>query len=82
LLDGISRIAAASDRRRHAEDRMPTVEIEQPSADATFNTPELSDHLLQLFGTHFGTARRGRDQADHGKRGFQPLWLADNPSRA
>src|SRR6266550_3759307 len=58
LLDGIRRIARGEAIAAGLpEDRMPTVEIELPSADATFNTPELSDHLLQLFGSHFGAAR-------------------------
>ena len=58
LLDGIRRIVRGEAiAAGMPEDRMPTVEIEQPSADATFNTPKLSAHLLDLFGSHFGQTR-------------------------
>src|SRR5438270_8770193 len=58
LLDGIQRIARGEAIAAGLPDSlMPVVEIEQPSADATFNTSPFSDHLLQLFGSHFGSAR-------------------------
>ena len=56
---------------------MPTVEIEQPSADATFNTPELSDHLLKLFGSHFGAARVVETKPIMASEDFSRFWLAD-----
>ena len=58
LLDGIRRIARGEAIAAGLpDDRMPIVEIEQPSADATFNTAPFSDHLLALFSAHFGADR-------------------------
>src|SRR6185503_18935201 len=58
LLDGIRRIVRGEAiAAGMPEDRMPTVEIEQPSADATFNTDQLAERLENLFATHFGRDR-------------------------
>jgi len=61
---------------------MPTVEIEQPSADATFNTPELSAHLLQLFGSHFGSARVVETKPIMASEDFSRFWLADKSKQS
>ena len=51
LLDGIRRIVRGEAiAAGMPEDKMPTVEIEEPSADATFNTSPFAEHLTQLFG--------------------------------
>src|SRR3954447_22014440 len=58
LLDGIRRIARGEAIAAGLpDDKMPVIEIEQPSADATFNTSPLADHLIGLFGIHFGADR-------------------------
>src|SRR5438270_10405851 len=78
LLDGIRRIARGEGiAAGMPDDRMPIVEIEQPSADATFNTPELSDHLLKLFGGHFGEARVVETKPIMASEDFSRFWLAD-----
>jgi len=60
----------------------PAVEIEQPSADATFNTPELSTHLLQLFGSHFGSARVVATKPIMASEDFSRFWLADKSKQS
>src|SRR6266550_14913 len=83
LLDGIARIARGEAIAAGLpEDKMPTVEIEQPSADATFNTPELSDHLLQLFGSHFGAARVVETKPIMASEDFSRFWLADKTKQS
>src|SRR5690348_12662499 len=83
LLDGIRRIARGEAIAAGIpEDRMPTVEIEQPSADATFNTPELSDHLLKLFGTHFGETRVVETKPIMASEDFSRFWLADKTKQS
>jgi hippurate hydrolase len=83
LLDGIRRIARGEAiAAGMPDDKMPTVEIEQPSADATFNTPALSDHLLQLFGTHFGAARVVETKPIMASEDFSRFWLADKSKQS
>jgi amidohydrolase len=83
LLDGIRRIARGEAiAAGMPEDRMPTVEIEQPSADATFNTPQLSDHLLQLFGSHFGAGRVVETKPVMAAEDFSRFWLADKSKQS
>jgi len=78
LLDGIRRIVRGEAiAAGMPEDRMPTVEIEQPSADATFNTPKLSARLLDLFGSHFGQARVVEPKPIMASEDFSRFWLAD-----
>ena len=59
LLDGISRIARGEAiAAGMPEDRMPVVEIEQPSADATFNTaPLVGTSAAACSRSHFGADR-------------------------
>jgi amidohydrolase len=83
LLDGIRRIARGEAIAAGLpEDKMPTVEIEQPSADATFNTPQLSDHLLTLFGSHFGQARVVETKPIMASEDFSRFWLADKSKQS
>ena len=78
LLDGIRRIVRGEAiAAGMPEDRMPTVEIEQPSADATFNTPKLSTRLLDLFGSHFGSGRVVETKPIMASEDFSRFWLAD-----
>src|SRR5436190_12164363 len=83
LLDGIRRIVRGEAiAAGMPEDKMPTVEIEQPSADATFNTAQLSDHLLQLFGSHFGGARVVQTKPIMASEDFSRFWLADKSKQS
>ena len=83
LLDGIRRIVRGEAiAAGMPEDRMPTVEIEQPSADATFNTAELSDRLVKLFGTHFGPARVVETKPIMASEDFSRFWLADKSKQS
>jgi len=78
LLDGIGRIARGEAiAAGMPEDRMPTVEIEQPSADATFNTSPFAERLTQLFGAHFGKGRVVQPKPSMAAEDFSRFWLAD-----
>jgi hippurate hydrolase len=83
LLDGIRRIvegeAIASGMPR---EKMPTVEIEQPSADATFNTAEMSQRLTKLFRAHFGDARVTEPKPVMAAEDFSRFWLADKSKQS
>ena len=81
LLDGIRRIARGEAIAAGLpDDKMPVVEIEEPSAPATFNTPQLTEHLLQLFESHFGADRVVETKGIMGAEDFSRFWLAD-PSK-
>jgi amidohydrolase len=83
LLDGIRRIVRGEAIAAGIPDsRMPTVEIEQPSADATFNTAELSDRLLKLFGSHFGDARVVETKPIMASEDFSRFYLADKSKQS
>jgi amidohydrolase len=83
LLDGIARIVRGEAIAAGIpEDRMPTVEIEQPSADATFNTQPLSDHLTQLFSSHFGKDRVTQPEPVMAAEDFSRFWLADQSKQS
>jgi hippurate hydrolase len=83
LLDGIARIARGEAIAAGLpEDRMPRVEIQQPSAPATFNTDQLSDRLYGLFGSHFGTGRVVRSAPSMGAEDFSRFWLADKTKQS
>ena len=83
LLDGIRRIVRGEAiAAGMPEDRMPTVEIEQPSADATFNTPELSGRLTQLFTSHFGKERVTEPKPVMAAEDFGRFWLADKSKQS
>jgi len=83
LLDGIRRIVRGEAiSAGMPEDRMPTVEIEQPSADATFNTDQLASRLETLFATHFGKARVVEPQPVMAAEDFSRFWLADKSKQS
>ena len=83
LLDGIRRIVRGEAiAAGMPEDRMPTVEIEQPSADATFNTPELSGRLTQLFSSYFGKDRVTEPKPVMAAEDFGRFWLADKSKQS
>jgi amidohydrolase len=83
LLDGIRRIARGEAIAAGIpEDKMPVVEIEQPSADATFNTSPFADRLLQLFGSHFGEERVVQPKPIMAAEDFSRYWLADKSKQA
>jgi amidohydrolase len=83
LLDGIRRIVRGEAIAAGIpDDRMPIVEIEQPSADATFNTPQLSERLLQVFGGHFGSSRVVETKPIMASEDFSRFWLADKSKQS
>jgi len=83
LLDGIRRIVRGEAiAAGMPEDRMPTVEIEQPSADATFNTSPFAEHLTQLFGSHFGAERVVNPKPVMAAEDFSRFWLADKTKQS
>lgn len=83
LLDGIQRIVRGEAiAAGMPEDRMPTVEVEQPSADATFNTPELSARLTRLFESHFGSGRVVDPKPVMAAEDFSRYWLADKTKQS
>ncbi len=58
LLDGIARIARGEAIAAGLpEDRMPEVKSDGESADATFNTPAITQRLGKAWIAHFGPAR-------------------------
>ena len=83
MLDGIRRIAhGEAIAAGMPEDRMPTVEIEQPSADATFNTSPFAEHLTQLFVSHFGKDRVVNPKPVMAAEDFSRFWLADKTKQS
>jgi hippurate hydrolase len=83
LLDGIQRIARGEAIAAGLPDNlMPVVQIEQPSADATFNTSPFSDHLRQLFAGHFGADRVTQPKPIMAAEDFSRFWLADKSKQS
>src|SRR3954447_11800826 len=83
LLDGIRRIARGEAIAAGLPDaKMPVVEIEQPSADSTFNTEPFSDRLTALFGSHFGKDRVTQPKPVMAAEDFSRFWLADKSKQA
>ena len=83
LLDGIRRIARGEAIAAGLpEDKVPVVEIEEPSADATFNTPEFSERLTKLFQAHFGEGRVANPQPVMAAEDFSRFWLADKTKQS
>jgi hippurate hydrolase len=83
LLDGIRRIVRGEAiAAGMPENRMPVVEIEQPSADATYNTPQLSAHLRELFTAHFGAGRVAEPKPVMAAEDFSRFWLADKSKQS
>jgi hippurate hydrolase len=78
MLEGIHRIVRGEAIAAGVpEDRLPRIEIEQPSADATFNTAGLSEHLLNLFRDHFGEDRVVETKPIMASEDFSRFWLED-----
>ena len=83
LLDGIRRIVRGEAiAAGMPEDRMPTVDIEQPSADATFNTDEFAGRLENLFASYFGKDRVVEPQPVMAAEDFSRYWLADKSKQS
>jgi hippurate hydrolase len=83
LLDGIARIARGEAVAAGVpDDKMPLVEIQEPSAPATFNTEQLSSRLMQLFAAHFGAARVVEPKPSMGAEDFSRYWLADKSKQS
>ena len=83
LLDGISRIARGEAiAAGMPADKMPVIEIEQPSADATFNTEELSARMTKLFTAHFGADRVTQPKPVMAAEDFSRYWLADKSKQS
>ena len=83
LLDGIRRIARGEALAAGlAEDKMPVVEIEPPSADATFNTEQFSSRLTDLFSAHFGKDRVVQPKPVMAAEDFGRFWLADKSKQS
>jgi len=83
LLEGIKRIARGEAIASGVPDNlMPTVEIEQPSADATFNTSPFSERLRELFASHFGVDRVTQPKPIMAAEDFSRYWLADKTKQS
>lgn len=83
LLDGIARIAKGEAiAAGMPEDKMPVVEIEQPSADATYNTADLTQRLTGLFTSHFGEGRVLQAKPVMAAEDFSRYWLADKTKQS
>jgi len=83
LLDGIKRIAHGEAIASGVPDSlMPTVEVEQPSADATFNTSPFSERLRTLFAGHFGADRVTEPKPIMAAEDFSRYWLADKTKQS
>src|SRR5215213_1770846 len=83
LLDGIRRIVRGEAITAGLpDDKMPVVEIEQPSADATFNTSPFAEHLSQLFAGHFGKDRVVKADPVMAAEDFSRFWLADKSKQS
>jgi hippurate hydrolase len=83
LLDGIARIARGEAIAAGIpDDRMPVVTVEPHATPATYNTEKLSNHLVELFGSHFGTDRVVETKPVMGGEDFSQYWLADKTKEA
>ncbi|MFL6722128.1 MAG: amidohydrolase [Sphingomonas sp.] len=83
LLDGIARIARGEGIAAGLPDNLlPIVKVEQPSADATYNTPQFNAHLAQLFTSHFGANRVIEAKPVMAAEDFSRYWLADKSKQS
>jgi len=83
LLEGISRIARGEAISAGLpDDKLPVVEVEQPSADATYNTAELTQRLTQVFNSHFGASRVVEAKPVMAAEDFSRYWLADKSKQS
>ncbi|WP_431471099.1 amidohydrolase [Sphingosinithalassobacter sp. LHW66-3] len=78
LLDGIARIARGEAiAAGMPEDLMPEVRVKDEYTPSTYNTPELSERLLSLFGEQFGEERVVQATPVMGGEDFGRYRLAD-----
>jgi amidohydrolase len=83
LLDGIARIARGEAIAAGIPDgRMPSMVVEDNFTPATFNTQQLSNHLLGLFTSHFGKDRVVETKPIMGGEDFSRFWLADQSKQS
>jgi amidohydrolase len=83
LLDGIRRIARGEAiAAGMPEDRMPVVTLQPISGDATFNTEQLSGHMTELFGSHFGKDRVVQSKPVMASEDFGQFWLTDKSKQS
>jgi hippurate hydrolase len=84
LLDGIARIARGEAIAAGVpEDRMPIVTVREAEfTPATFNTDDLSAHVLSLFQQHFGADRAVKSGPVMGGEDFSRYWLADKSKQS
>jgi amidohydrolase len=80
LLDGIARIAAGEAQAAGMpSDRMPVVSISKEAADATWNTPELSKRVAEVFRARFGAERVAEPNPSMAAEDFGQLAKAAGP---
>ncbi|WP_188056019.1 amidohydrolase [Sphingosinithalassobacter sp. CS137] len=78
LLDGIARIARGEAiAAGMPDDLMPEVTVKDEYTPSTYNTPELSERLLSLFGEQFGGERVVQATPVMGGEDFGRYRLAD-----
>jgi amidohydrolase len=84
LLDGIARIARGEAIAAGVpDDRMPIVTVREAEfTPATFNTDDLSTHILTLFQQHFGADRAVKTPSVMGGEDFSRYWLADKSKQS
>ena len=84
LLDGIKRIARGEAIAAGVpDDRMPVVTVRDAEfTPATFNTDDLSAHVLTLFQQHFGADRVTKSAPVMGGEDFSRYWLADKSKQS
>ena len=84
LLDGIARIARGEAiAAGMPEDRMPVVTVRDATyTPSTFNTEELSTHLIGLFRQHFGADRVVETKPIMAGEDFGRYWLADKSKQS
>ena len=78
LLNGIARIARGEAIASGLpDDKMPLVTVRDETTPSTFNTPELSECLLDLWAAHFGGGRSVEIKPVMTGEDFGQFWLAD-----
>ena len=61
---------------------MPAVTVEPPSADSTYNPPQLTGQLRQLFTAHFGKDRVVEAKPVMAAEDFGRFWPADKSKQS
>lgn len=83
MLDGIARIARGEAIAAGIpDDRMPLVELKEEYTPATFNTPDFTEAMAQLFTGRFGADRVVRTSASMGGEDFGQYYRADRSIRS